>query len=147
LCDGAVPLKTDFGDKPGVPRELARMVTTPDHERPDAWQKAMQLLVLAYAVARSLPAEEKYELSAQIRRASVSVAANIAEAWGRSSAGDRLRFLAIAQGSNAELRTLASATVALGYTTTEGVSEVRKMADDVGKLISGLRRYIRSRSS
>src|SRR5690348_10175623 len=101
------------------------MTARAEHERLDAWQKAMQATVMSYAVARRLPVEERYELASQIRRAAVSIPANIAEACGRSSPKERLHFLAVAQGSNAELRTLHSASEMLGYVEAADLRPVR----------------------
>ena len=56
------------------------------------WQRAMRLVVLAYAVAKQLPAEERYALSDQLRRAIVSIPSNIAEGNGRSSNRDYAHF-------------------------------------------------------
>ena len=87
-----------------------------------AWQASMQLLVEAYRVARQLPEIERYGLAAQLRRAAVSIAANIAEGFGRSARGDYLRHLSISCGSLREIETHLEATTLLGYlpaTTTE----------------------------
>src|SRR5688500_4478604 len=70
-----------------------------------AWQRAMELTVACYRCTRQLPTEERLELSRQIRRASASIAANIAEGNARSHHGDYLHFLSIARGSTAELMT------------------------------------------
>lgn len=86
-----------------------------NHERLDAWQKAMDLMVECYRIARLLPVEERYGLASQIRRAAVSVPANIAEGCGRGGGGDRLRFMSIARGSLCELRTLLAAVERLSY--------------------------------
>src|SRR5687767_9330676 len=69
-----------------------------------AWQASMRLLVEAYRVARQLPDLERYGLASQLRRAAVSIPANIAEGFGRSTRGDYLRHLSIALGSFRELQ-------------------------------------------
>src|SRR5579862_4028894 len=70
------------------------------------WQKAMALTKRIYVYTRSFPKEEVYGLTSQIRRASVSISANIAEGQARNSTGEFLQFLGIAKGSLAELETL-----------------------------------------
>ena len=80
-----------------------------------AWQTSMQLLVEAYRVAAQLPEIERYGLASQLRRASVSIAANIAEGFGRSARGDYLRHLSIASGSLREIQTHLEAITLLGY--------------------------------
>ena len=128
--------------------ERFRCVTTAlltDHERLDTWQRAMDLLVESYAIAKLLPTEERYGLASQLRRAAVSVAANIAEGCGLTSRGDRLRFLAIARGSLCELRTLISAVEVLHYAEGSCLIRARELLDQTGQLLSGLRRYLSTR--
>ena len=69
------------------------------------WNASMDLAAAVYELAATLPAEERYGLASQIRRASVSVPSNIAEGWGRGSRSDYLRFLRIARGSLYEAKT------------------------------------------
>ncbi len=70
-----------------------------------AWQKAMQLAKTVYTVTRTMPDDEKFGLTAQMRRAAVAIPSNIAEGYGRQSLPDYLRFLKIARGSLMELQT------------------------------------------
>jgi four helix bundle protein len=70
-----------------------------------AWQRAVELAVLTYEVTKAMPAEERFGLTSQIRRAVVSIASNIAEGHARESRADYLRFLRMARGSLAELST------------------------------------------
>jgi four helix bundle protein len=67
------------------------------------WHKAHQLTLEVYAATGSFPKEERYGLTSQIRRASASIPANIAEGCGRSSDAELARFLQIAMGSASEL--------------------------------------------
>jgi four helix bundle protein len=69
------------------------------------WQRAMEMTVCVYDVTRSFPKDEIYGLSSQLRRASVSVASNIAEGRGRLTDGEFRQFLGIAQGSTYEVQT------------------------------------------
>jgi four helix bundle protein len=70
------------------------------------WQKGMDLAVLCYRLTRPFPAEERYGMTSQIRRAATSIPANIAEGWGRGTTAEYIHFLRIAQGSIKELETL-----------------------------------------
>lgn len=70
-----------------------------------AWQKAYALCVRTYRLTQRFPADERFGLVAQARRSAVSVAANIAEGYGRGTTRDYVRFLWIANGSLAELET------------------------------------------
>ena len=69
------------------------------------WQRAMELAAMVYALTKTFPAEELYGLTSQLRRASVSIASNIAEGRGRGSDGEFRQFLNIAQGSTYEVQT------------------------------------------
>ena len=69
------------------------------------WQRAMELVVSSYALASALPRSELYGLSSQLKRAAISVPANIAEGHGRMHIGDYMRHLSIARGSLMELET------------------------------------------
>ena len=74
-----------------------------DFKRLKVWQKAHSLTLRAYKVTREFPKEELYGLTSQIRRASSSIPANIAEGCGRSGDADFARFLQISMGSASEL--------------------------------------------
>ncbi|WP_420238074.1 four helix bundle protein [Telmatobacter bradus] len=76
-----------------------------DFQNLTVWQRAMELAEAVYELTRQFPPEELYGLTSQLRRASISVASNIAEGRGRGSDGDFRRFLAIALGSNYEVQT------------------------------------------
>ena len=69
------------------------------------WQRAMELAETVYGLTKSFPMDELYGLTSQLRRASVSIASNIAEGRGRGSDGEFKHFLNIAQGSTYEVQT------------------------------------------
>ena len=79
----------------------------PDFKDIKAWQKADDLVVEVYEKTKDFPREELYGLTSQMRRAAISVCANIAEGSGRGSLSDYCRFLFIAQGSLSELESKA----------------------------------------
>jgi len=68
-------------------------------EKLDVWQKAIDFVDLVYNETRGFPAEERFSLTNQLRRAAVSISSNIAEGSSRSSKGDFARFVEIATGS------------------------------------------------
>ena len=71
----------------------------------NVWQRAIQMSVRVYALTKGFPREEIYGLTSQLKRASVSVACNIAEGYGRGSKGEYRQFLSVARGSNLEVQT------------------------------------------
>jgi four helix bundle protein len=102
------------------------------------WQKAMDLVVESYQLAKKLPHDELYGLVSQLRRAAVSVPANIAEGHGRRRLGDYLHHLSIASGSLTELETHLLIAVRLGYLQADEIKRVWEMATEVGRMLTGL---------
>ena len=102
------------------------------------WQKAMDLMVEAFRLAGRLPREARFELGSQIRRAAVSIPANIAEGNARRHRKEYLRFLAIARGSHSELSTLFEAARRVGYLTEEQLGPSFEMLDHVGRMMTRL---------
>lgn len=109
------------------------------------WQLGMDLVVVAHSLAKSLPSFERYGLASQIRRASVSIPANIAEGHGRDHLGDYLRMLSIAKGSLTELETELMIAVRLGYTSSETILPVLKQTAELGRMLTGLSRSLQRR--
>jgi four helix bundle protein len=75
------------------------------HRNSAAWQKGMELARLVYKATRNFPADERFGLTNQLRRASVSIPSNIAEGKGRLTTGEFIQFLGIARGSTLEVQT------------------------------------------
>ena len=102
------------------------------------WQKAMDLVVETYRLVESLPREEIYALSDQMRRAAVSVPSNIAEGQARNSSKEFAQFLSIAKGSVSELETQLSICTRLEYLTEAQISKAVALSDEVGKMIRSI---------
>ena len=81
------------------------MVDFSDYKNLDVWTRSMNLVESAYSIAKQLPQEERFGLSDQIRRSSISIPSNIAEGYRRYSKPDFIRFLSISLGSISELET------------------------------------------
>ena len=102
----------------------------------EIYQTGYKLALMVYQVSQSLPETERYGLLSQMRRAAVSIPANIAEGYGRrSSAAEFKNFLRMALGSANEMVVLLSLTKDLGYTNQGKVQEVIQAYDSLGKQI------------
>jgi four helix bundle protein len=99
------------------------------------WQQAMDLAAAVYDLTRDWPREELYGLTAQTRRASVSVAANIAEGYGRENRGSYIQFLKIAQGSLKEVETHLLLASRVSIVDQDGVTPYLDRCESVGKLL------------
>lgn len=102
-----------------------------------AWQKAMDLVEKVYTITKGFPLDERFGLTNQLRRASVSVPSNIAEGQSRASR-DFVRYLSIAQGSLAEVETQMLIAARLGYVGEPDTEKFQHLAAEVGRLIHGL---------
>lgn len=106
------------------------------------WEEAMQLAEMCYRHTRNFPSDERFGLTAQIRRAAASIPANIAEGYGREQTGSYMQFLRIAQGSCKEVEThLLLAERVLGEVAANPVALLRQ-AEVVGKMLRGLIRSL-----
>ncbi len=108
------------------------------------YQAARHLVKDVYVLVNKLPAIENFALSSQIRRAIVSVKANIAEGSGRNHAKDKAHFIDMAYGSLMETYSELETATDLGYITEEEVKKIKPTFVDVGKMLSGLRTSILS---
>jgi four helix bundle protein len=104
------------------------------------WQKAHNLVLEIYKMTKSYPKDEVFVLTSQIRRSAISVAANIAEGFKKSSAPDKVRILNIAQGSLSETEYFLILSQDLGYGI---MNELMNKATEVGKLLESYRNAIR----
>ena len=109
------------------------------------WQKAIALSVACYRVTSEFPREEIYGMTAQIRRASVSVAANIAEGHGREHTRTFIQFLRIAQGSLKELETHLILAEQTGLLTSEKAEPLALACDEIGRMLRALIRSLQAR--
>lgn len=103
-----------------------------------AWQTAMDMIPDVYGLAAKLPKEERFGLADQMRRAVISVPANIAEGHGRNGKNEFFHFLGISQGSLSELETLIDASVRLKYIDIRKAAALSEQMLRIRKLIFGL---------
>jgi len=107
------------------------------------WQKAIELVESVYQVTRDWPKEELYGLTNQVRRAAVSVPANIAEGQGRSGNKVFAHHLSIAYGSLYEVETHLVIAQRLRYIDVAGFQNLMDQAAEIGRLLNGLMRKLR----
>lgn len=108
------------------------------------WQRAVQRCAEVYRLTASFPSSERFGLTNQLRRASVSVASNIAEGYGRSTKGEYLQFLGHARGSNCELQTQLIISLTLGFVSGKPLELPERLSADVSRLLIALMRKLRA---
>ena len=101
-----------------------------------AWQEAHQLVLTVYQMTKQFPADEKFALISQMRRAAVSIPANIAEGFRRYGIQEKIRFYNVSEGSLEELKYYFILAADLGYISSK--NEFMAQADTVGRLLHGL---------
>jgi four helix bundle protein len=107
------------------------------------WQRAVELSLAIYKLTAEFPDTERYGLTNQLRRASVSVASNIAEGYGRSTKGEYILFLGHARGSNHELQTQLIIASELKFGSVALRKKAEALSDEVGKMLVALMQKLR----
>ena len=102
------------------------------------WQRAMDIAVATYELSRRYPRDELFGLTSQSRRAAASIAANIAEGYGRASRPTYAHFLRIAQGSLKELETHLILAERVGVAPVASTKDILIKADELGRMLRGL---------
>jgi four helix bundle protein len=102
------------------------------------WRQGMELAKSCYFLSKRLPREELYGLTSQIRRAAVSIPANIAEGSGRTTKKDFVNYLRIAQGSLRELETYLLLVTEVSLATPQVISPLLEQVESVGRLLNRL---------
>ena len=101
------------------------------------WQKSMDLTSSVYKITNSLPRDEQFGLTSQMRRASISIPSNIAEGQSRS-VREFIQFLRVARGSRSELETQLLICVRLNYLTDSDIESALKILAEISKMTSSL---------
>ena len=107
-----------------------------------AWQKSYELSLEIYKITKDFPEHERFGLISQMRRAAVSVVANIAEGYERPHRKDYLKFLVIAKGSLSELETFLLLSRDLRYLKMDQYGQIAARREEVGRLLNGLIRSL-----
>ncbi|EKE11972.1 MAG: hypothetical protein ACD_14C00054G0007 [uncultured bacterium] len=104
----------------------------------DAWKKGHTLVLEIYKITSDFPREEAYGITSQLRRASSSITANIAEGFARYHFKDKIKFYYNSRGSAAEVHNFLLLAKDLGYIDLDTCDTLCKKASEIGKLINGL---------
>ena len=111
-----------------------------------AWQRSVDLVAEIYRISARFPRTEQFGLTAQLRSASVSVAANIAEGSGRATSRDFMNFLSHARGSLKEAESMVFVAQRLAFVSQADCVEALRLADETSRMIAGLRTSIQRRN-
>lgn len=109
-------------------------------EKLESWQHAKQLAVWTYDITQAFPAEEKFGMVSQMRRAAISIASNLAEGTSRKTAKDQSHFSTISYSSTIELLNNLIIANELRFLTEEMYKQGREMVEKQTLLIAGLRK-------
>ena len=104
--------------------------------------KAQEWVILVYGLLKGFPKEEQYALCDQIRRATVSVTANIAEGYGRGTDKDKAHFLSISYGSLMETQSHLEIAQLLNYINQDELNAITERTAEIARMLSGLRAKI-----
>jgi len=107
------------------------------YKKLNVYQKANELALLIYKITKNFPKDELFGLVSQMRRAAVSVPANIVEGYGRKTTKDKTHFYYISRGSLNELEYYLDLSLSLKYINNEEYDSLFNIRNDVGKLLNG----------
>jgi four helix bundle protein len=110
------------------------------------WQRSVELALQVYKLTARFPESEKFGLTNQLRRASVSIASNIAEGYGRSTKGEYVQFLGHARGSSSEVETQLVIARGLGLGGKDALRHTEELCSEVGRMLGGMMKSLRSKS-
>ena len=111
------------------------------------WQSAMVLAEDCYRLTKGFPKEEIYGMTSQMRRSAVSIAANIAEGYGRENGGSFVQFLRTAQGSLKELETHILLACRFGLLQRDNETELLLRCEEIGKMMRALIRTVQAKQA
>ena len=109
----------------------------------DVWKKSIDWIEAIYRASSGFSPDERFGLTSQIRRAAVSIAANIAEGAERTSTGEYLQFLSVASGSVAEVETLLLVAQRLDMLAPTDTERLLQQGAEIGRMLNGLKRSLR----
>ncbi len=110
------------------------------------WQKAVQLSSIIYRLTASFPPSEQFGLTNQMRRASVSISANIAEGYGRATKGEYIQFLGHARGSNCELQSHLLIANTLEFCNPKSYEPAEKLSSEISRMLNALMSRLKAKA-
>jgi four helix bundle protein len=116
------------------------------HHKLDVWKKSIDFVVKLYKVTERFPRDERFGLTSQLRRAAVSIPANIAEGAGRRSNKEFLHVLSNSQGSASEVDTEMLIAYRLEYFDKGEYEALSASLDEIGRMLTGLGQYIQKKN-
>ena len=114
-----------------------------DYTKYDIWNDGIEISIKIYELTKSFPDEEKFGLTSQIRRASISISSNFAEGCSRTSEKDFKRFIEIALGSIFELKTQLTIANKLKFIQSKELEDMMELIDKCGKQLNTLRNKLK----
>ena len=129
-----VSVCTQVGDEFGG--ELDKLIVMKGYQKFIAWQRSIDLVEAIYLLSVHLPDDERFGLTSQMRRAAVSVPANIAEGYGRSHRAEFRQFLSVARGSLHELQTHLIVAGRLKMITKAQARDAWTLSEEIGKTLT-----------
>ena len=115
------------------------------HRDLDVWKLSLDWVEAIYRCSASWPSDERFGLISQVRRAAVSVPANVAEGAGRKGTGEFIQFVGIARGSLAEAETHLLIAGRLGYAKPEDFAHLFADMERIGRMLSALTTRLKQR--
>lgn len=102
------------------------------------WNKSVNMVTLVYKLLKKFPSDEKFGLTSQIKRSSVSIPSNIAEGYGRNYTKDYARFLQISRGSLFEMQTQLQIAINLEFIKENELAEIKSLSIEIEKMLNVL---------
>jgi four helix bundle protein len=112
----------------------------------EVWQRAVSLTIEIYKLTAHFQPSEQFGLTNQLRRASVSIASNIAEGYGRATRGEYIQFLGHARGSASEVETQLVIAKALSFGTSESLQKTEALSNEVGRMLRAMMKSLQAKS-
>ena len=117
------------------------------HEKLDVWKKSIDFVVALYKTTEGFPRDERFGLTSQLRRAAVSISANIAEGAARRSNKEFLHFLSNSQGSTSEVETELLIAHRRNYCRDAEYKTLSSSLDEIGRMLTGLAQHVQRKTS